>query len=321
MKSDHKIALLDVTLRDGGYVNKHSWTAGQAQQVVRACAAAGVPFTEVGYLRPARHGAEDDTAPSASCPPRYLEALQAEASLGVDAGTGTGLVVMAHARDTGPSDLAGLARSGVRLVRMPGPPHKIQELAPYAEAVRGAGMRFAVNLTRVSELTEKEILGAAEAAQRISADMFYLADSNGSMFPDGIARIARQVRNSVSMTLGFHAHDGLSLGFANALAAMDNDFEYIDASLCGMGKGGGNLALELIAAHLYFRRLCDVSVTPLVDAAVSLLTPWKGDQILSRCESIVSGILDLNLENLAEIRSAGEGSTLFSMLDGTRTPC
>lgn len=319
MKSGNKTTLLDVTLRDGGYVNKHSWTTEQAERVVRSCTAAGVPFTEVGYLRPARHEVDGDTAPSASCPPRYLEALQAEASPAP--GAGTGLVVMAHAKDATPADLAALARFGVRLVRMPVPPHKVAELGPYAAAVRDAGMRFAVNLIRISELDEKEILTAAEAAQRISADIFYLADSNGSMFPDGVSRIAGQVRDTVSMTLGFHAHDGLSLGFANALAAMHNGFDYIDASLCGMGKGGGNLALELVAAHLHFRRLCDVSVTPLVDAAISLLTPWKGDQILSRCESIVSGILDLNIENLAELKSADSDSTLFSMLDSTRTPC
>ncbi|WP_416973968.1 hypothetical protein [Streptomyces sp. 4F14] len=313
MKSANKITLLDVTLRDGGYVNSHSWTVGQAQGVVRACEAAGVPFTEVGYLRPSRHG--DDTAPSASCSPRYLEALQSEAE------TGTGLVVMAHAKDTSPSDLAGLARFGVRLVRMPVAPYSVQELAPYAAAAQDAGMRFSVNLIRISELSEQDILSAALEAEKISADVFYLADSNGSMFPDGVSGITRHVRDTVSIKLGFHAHDGLSLGFANALAAMDNGFEYIDASLCGMGKGGGNLALELISAHLRFRQLCDVSVTPLVDSAVSLLTPWKGDQILSRCESIVSGILDLNLENLAEIRSAGSSSTLFSMLDSAAAPC
>ncbi|WP_255946203.1 hypothetical protein [Streptomyces odontomachi] len=319
MKSGNKSTLLDVTLRDGGYVNKHSWTTEQAKRVVRSCAAAGIPLTEVGYLRPARHSTDGHTAPSASCPPRYLEALQAESGTAREAGTG--LVVMAHAKDATPSDLAGLARFGVRLVRMPVPPHKVAELDSYAAAVHEAGMRFAVNLIRISELTEPEILTAAEAAERISADLFYLADSNGSMFPDGVSRITRQVRETVSTTLGFHAHDGLSLGFANALAALDNGFDYIDASLCGMGKGGGNLALELIAAHLHFRRLCDVSVTPLVDAAVGLLTPWKGDQILSRCESIVSGILDLNIESLADLRSADPTSTLFTMLDSAHTPC
>lgn len=307
--------LVDVTLRDGGYVNGHSWGLQQARQVVLACTAAGIPLTEVGYLRPARHDVDGDTAPAASCPPGYLEDLCATA--GADHGP-TGLVVMAHARDVTPDDLAGLARYGVRLVRMPVRPDAVASLAPHVDAVHAAGMAFSVNLIRISELTESEILRSAKAAQNISADVFYLADSNGSMFPDAVAHLADLVRGAVTGNLGFHAHDGISLGFANALSAMDKGFRYIDASLCGMGKGGGNLPLELIASYLHARGLGDYSITPLVEAAVDVLAPWKGDQILSRCESIVSGILDLNLESLASIRDDGS-HTVFSMLDSARS--
>ncbi|MGY3676814.1 hypothetical protein [Streptomyces sp. TE33382] len=325
MKATKEIVLVDVTLRDGGYVNKHSWTTSQAQQVVRACAAAGVPFTEVGYLRPSRHSTDGETAPSASCPPRYLEALRRQTAgdprTANGPGTGgTGLVVMAHAKDVTPADLAELARLGVRMVRMPVTPHGVAELAPYAEAVRGAGMIFAANLIRISELTEKEVLLSAEAAQRIPADIFYLADSNGSMFPDDVSRLAERVREVVPGSLGFHPHDGISMGFANALVAMRNGFRYVDASLCGMGKGGGNLALELIAAYLHSRDVREFSITPLVDAAADLLAPWKGDQILARCESIVSGMLDLNLEDLRSIRREGSGR-LFSILDDAHVTC
>lgn len=314
-----EIVLLDVTLRDGGYVNKHSWTAAQAERVVRACATARVPLTEVGYLRPARHAVDGDTAPSASCPPRYLEALGAEAANGRGK-AGTGLVVMAHAKDVTPRDLAGLARFGVRMVRMPTGPRGVADLAPYAEAVRAAGMAFAINLIRISELAEKEILLGAEAAARIPADVFYLADSNGSMFPDDVSGITAQVRRTITGDLGFHPHDGISLAFSNTLAAMRNEFRYIDASLCGMGKGGGNLALELIAAYLHSREIDDFSIFPLVEAATELLPPWKGSQILARCESIISGMLDLNLENLTSIRNDGTGS-VFSVLREIPASC
>ncbi|GHF65677.1 4-hydroxy-2-oxovalerate aldolase [Streptomyces mashuensis] len=309
------VALVDVTLRDGGYVNKHSWTVAQARRVVRACAAAGVPLVEAGYLRPARHADDGGALPSASCPPQYLEILGEEAAAGPDGGAG--LVVMAHARDVSPAVLAGLARFGVRVVRMPVSPSGVRTLAPYAEAVHGAGMAFSVNLIRVSELAEPDVMSAARAAEELSADVFYLADSNGSMFPDDVARLALRVRETVGLTLGFHSHDGISMGFANALAAMQHGFRWIDASLCGMGKGGGNLALELITTYLHSRAMGNFSVEPLVDAATAVLAPWKGDHILARCESIVGGMLDLNLESLASIRSRGSG-TLFTMLDEAR---
>jgi 4-hydroxy 2-oxovalerate aldolase len=308
MTPGESVLVVDVTLRDGGYVNGHSWTTERAERVVRACAAGGVPYVEVGYFRPNRHGVDGAELPSASCPSGYLERLREAA------GPGTGLVVMAHAKDVSPGALAGLARSGVRLVRMPTAPRTAKELTPYAEAAHDAGMAFSVNLIRVSELAEEEILRTAEAAQGISADVFYLADSNGSMFPDDVARIAGRVRDTVEGALGFHSHDGISMGFANSLMAMQHGFRYIDASLCGMGKGGGNLALELLTAYLNSRGHRAFSLVPLADAAAELPTPWQGDGTLARCESIVSGMLDLNLEHLASIRSEGPGRVL-AMLD------
>jgi 4-hydroxy 2-oxovalerate aldolase len=45
---------LDVTLRDGGYVNGHSWSLGDAADVVAACIDGHVPYCEAGYYRPER---------------------------------------------------------------------------------------------------------------------------------------------------------------------------------------------------------------------------------------------------------------------------
>ncbi|WP_240160702.1 hypothetical protein [Pseudomonas bharatica] len=51
--------------------------------------------------------------------------------------------------------------------------------------------------------------------------------------------------------MGFHAHNNLSLALSNAIAAMDAGAEYIDASVCGMGKGAGNLHLGVFVAYLH----------------------------------------------------------------------
>lgn len=57
--------LLDVTVRDGGYVVDHRWTAVEAGAVVRAVHAAGVDLVEVGYLR---SGPADPAAPLGELP-------------------------------------------------------------------------------------------------------------------------------------------------------------------------------------------------------------------------------------------------------------
>jgi 4-hydroxy 2-oxovalerate aldolase len=267
-----------------------------------------VPYVEIGYLRPHRHGHDGDTAPSASCPPDYLDRLRERAGR-------TRLVVMAHAKDIEPEDFRFLRRHGVSMVRMPTHPDAVEGLTRYADAAHGEGLTYAVNLIRISELHERDILNAArKAAHDIGADVCYLADSNGSMFPDQITTLARRLRREVPISLGFHAHDSISLAFSNTLAAMREGFTYVDASLAGMGKGGGNLSLELIASYLRTRAGRALSIGPLAAAAAEVVGPWKGEWIVASSRSIVGGMLDLNLDTMSSI-ARDDPDGLFTIID------
>ena len=94
---------------------------------------------------------------------------------------------------------------------------------------------------------------------------------------------------------------------------MDAGCRHLDASLGGLGKGGGNLSLELIVGYLRTRGQTEFSMAPLVPAAAAVLAPWKGG-VLARCESIASGLLDLNLDNL-QVRQGTPAPDLFALVD------
>ena len=53
------VRLLDVTLRDGGYVNGFSFSVHESCQVVRLLRQAGIPFVEIGYFIPGRTTPDD----------------------------------------------------------------------------------------------------------------------------------------------------------------------------------------------------------------------------------------------------------------------
>ena len=67
----------------------------------------------------------------------------------------------------------------------------------------------------------------------MGADWLYIADSNGSLFPERVTEIFRELSNEVRMSLGFHAHDSLHLAFANSLAAIRAGGSMLDSSLGG----------------------------------------------------------------------------------------
>lgn len=208
---------------------------------------------------------------------------------------------MAHARDIDLADYRRLPEFGVDLVRMPAQIDLLPSLASHVAEAKAAGLLVAVNLTRVSEVALDDVAWAAQLAGEFGADLFYLADSNASLFPDDVVELVRTAAAATSVPLGFHAHDGLSLAFINSLTAMRSGCSYLDASLGGMGKGGGNLCLELIVGYLRSRTKAPLSMAPLARTAAEVLLPWQ-DGVAARCESIASGLLDLNLEGIAAVR-------------------
>jgi 4-hydroxy 2-oxovalerate aldolase len=304
----NEITLLDVTLRDGGYVNGHSWTRTDAMTVVAACEAAQLSYSEIGYFRPARHETDGAALPAACCPPDYVRALHEQSP-------SLTLIAMVHGRDVDLDDYRKLHDLGIGMVRMPAQLGILPTLPRHVEAAKNAGLRVTLNLIRVSELTTEEVVRAATLAEECGVEAFYLADSNGGLFPDKVTELVRASADAVGIPLGFHAHDGLSLAFINSLTALQAGCTYLDASLAGMGKGGGNLSLELIVGYLISRQQARHQMAPLVHAADTVLKPWK-DGVAARCDSIASGLLDLNIDNIKAHLDSTNSRELVSIVDG-----
>jgi 4-hydroxy 2-oxovalerate aldolase len=302
----HNPQILDVTLRDGGYVHQHSWSLADAMRVVRAMVDAGIARSEVGYFRPDRHNVDGESRPAASCPKYYLEKLRATA------GDTVTLVAMAHQKDVEPERYHDLAKGGVGIVRLPTLISALGGLDRHVGAIHEAGLLAYVNLTRISELDADVIKKAAQAAAVAGADVFYLADSNGSLFPADVTKIISMVRDIAGPTpLGFHAHDMLSLAFANSLAALDAGCEHLDASLGGLGKGGGNLCLELLVSYLTSRSSADFDIAALATTSSEVVESLRARTWTATCESMVSGLLNLNFDEISS--SAAEGGLLRIM--------
>lgn len=303
-----EVIIVDVTLRDGGYVNLHSWSQQDANAIISACEQARIPLCEIAYFRPRRHADDGARQPAACCPPDYVSELRARAG-------DVALTAMAHARDVDTADYRMLRDSGVDMVRMPASLDVVlRTLPPHIEAARAAGLRVAVNLIRASEVTAEDVAAAAKTTWECGVEAFYIADSNGSLFPDDVTALVKAAAGAAPVPLGFHAHNGLSLAFINSLTAIRAGCRYIDASLSGMGKGGGNLSLELIVGYLRSRGMSSSAMRPLVQTADSVLKPWESG-VAARSESIASSLLNMNIDTIAERRGTAAAKDLVSVVD------
>jgi 4-hydroxy 2-oxovalerate aldolase len=77
-----------------------------------------------------------------------------------------------------------------------------------------------------------------------------MVDSFGSVSPVDVTEMIRIVKERVKCSVGFHGHNNLELGLSNTLAAIDNGVDYVDATILGMGRGAGNLKMELLLTYL-----------------------------------------------------------------------
>ncbi|OGJ49671.1 hypothetical protein A2335_00765, partial [Candidatus Peregrinibacteria bacterium RIFOXYB2_FULL_32_7] len=81
-------------------------------------------------------------------------------------------------------------------------------------------------------------------------DMVTLADSYGGLLPNDVEHLVKLFKKGTGKMVGFHAHNNLQLAFANTIRAVEAGAGIVDASIYGMGRGAGNLPLEVLLSYI-----------------------------------------------------------------------
>ncbi len=234
--------LLDVTLRDGGYQNLFHFHPQRAARLARELGQAGVDFIEIGY----RNGSLKPIAgagPAALCQEAYLRTLRKHAPEAK-------LAVMVHPHNVTTEDLEDLRKNGIDMIRVCMNQKDLIGTAATIKKARELGFLTTANITRITYLDLQTASHLAQFAEENGAHVVYFADSNGNLIPSEVDRITKTLKACVSIPIGFHAHNNLSMALANTMAAREAGATFIDSSIKGMGKGAGNLATEIYATYL-----------------------------------------------------------------------
>jgi 4-hydroxy 2-oxovalerate aldolase len=290
------ITLLDVTLRDGGLANNFAFTETDAVDIVEGLGASGIEQVEVGYYRPRDHGR---VTGAKVCDLPYLGRLARLRKR-------PRLAVMVHTEEVETGDYAALRDCDISLVRFPVSRKNLPGIRAHLEAVRAAGLAFTLNIIRVSELDPNTVLELGALAESSGASAVYFADSNGGLYPEQVAYTAGLLGSRLRIPLGFHAHDNLTLAFANSLVALRHGVSYFDTSLGGLGKGGCNLITELMAVFLNVKFGKDYDVFRLAEVADRNVASWLPQKFAERFDSSVLGALDFNLDRIVAMRRRAE---------------
>lgn len=294
-----QIRIVDTTLRDGSHAVSHSYSPDQVRAVASQLDESGVFMIEVAHgdgisgssynYGFSKHNELDLIAAAADC--------IKDAKLDILLIPGIGTV----------QDLKTVQRLGVSAVRVATHVTEADISAQHIRAAKELDM-FAVGFLMMAHMAPPEkIAEQAKLMESYGADYINIADSAGYLLPEDVAARIKAVREAVSIPVGFHAHNNLSLAVANSLAAIDSGATYIDATLRGLGAGAGNTQLEVLAGVLDRKGIgSGLDFYKLMDVAEKVLEPMMQRPQVIRNAPLMLGYAGVYSSFLLHVYRAAE---------------
>ena len=274
--------ILECTLRDGSYAINFEFTAGDTAAIAGALDRIGFPLIEVG------HGI--GLGASKAGMGRALETDAAYMKAAADSVT-NGLWGMFCIPGIAKLDhLDEAADYGMGFVRVGTNVSEVSESEPFIQRAKTRGMFVCANFMKSYVSTPKEFAAVAERSHQMGTDVVYIVDSAGGMLPEEIVHYAEAVREIYDVALGFHGHNNLGMGVANALTAVDLGINIVDTSLQGFGRSAGNTATELLLAVLMSKGFdTGLDLIEVLDAGEKFVKPLISSVGLNSLD-VVSGL-------------------------------
>ena len=245
-----KIELVDVTLRDGGIVINFDYGMERMEKIKATLEASGVEYIETGYIDEKKGSPEGRTC--------FDNEVSIERTL-LSSGKKPGVTYFAMI-DYGTFDVNKLQprnESGIDGIRLAFHKENWEASIEWGKTIMEKGYDLYIQPMVSMRYTDEEYKHMIQVCNKelAGAKGFYVVDSFGQM--DNMALIHKlEIADqyvSMSMKLGFHAHNNRQMAYSNALAFVEFNSRHdmmLDASIMGMGKGAGNLCTELIEATL-----------------------------------------------------------------------
>ncbi|MBS6444817.1 MAG: aldolase catalytic domain-containing protein [Ruminococcus sp.] len=245
-RSDVKV--LDATLRDGGLVNNFAFSDEFVKDLYQANIKAGVDYMEFGYRADKTIFNVDDFGKWKFCDEKDIRAIVGENNTDLKIAIMTDVGRTDYKKDVLPKK-----DSVVDLVRVATYVHQIPTAIDMIEDAKNKGYEVSANIMAVSKVNDKDITNCLEELSKCSVDVIYLVDSFGAFYPEQIRSLTDKYMNvaeKCGKKIGIHAHNNQQLAFASTIEALTHGASYLDATMCGMGRGAGNCFMESLLGFL-----------------------------------------------------------------------
>jgi 4-hydroxy 2-oxovalerate aldolase len=168
-------------------------------------------------------------------------------------------------------------RTLVETVRVAAYPADLPVAFELLRALGFKGYEVCLNVMAVHALEAEHLEALRRFAVAGVADWLCLGDSFGALRPSAIRPLVERFTALGFERLGFHPHNNMQLAFANTLEAVAAGVTMVDATAFGMGRGAGNLPMELWLGHLEDQGCPGIQAAPYLDLVARRFEPLQAE--------------------------------------------
>lgn len=240
-----KINLLDCTLRDGGYINNWKFGFDIIRAILQKLCMSNVDYVECGYLSEKKGGDENYT--QYKCFDALRKVLPGE----------TVKQHFAVMIDYGQCDIDHIpeASEDAPIIRVCFHKKDVDGALLFCSQLMAKGYTVFVQPMASLNYSDVEFVEMIRKINEMNPACFYIVDSFGVIEIEDFQRILFLADHNLKsdIILGYHAHNNLQQAYGNAKYMVEQNLTHnimLDASVYGMGRGAGNLNMELFASYL-----------------------------------------------------------------------
>lgn len=276
------INLVDTTLRDGSHAVSHQYTVEQVKAIASGLDEAGVQYIELSH-GDGMAGSSYNYGWSATSDEELIKAGSSVIKKGK-------LVVLLIPGIGTIEDLKMAADCGVKVVRIATHVTEADISEQHIGMAKKLGMMAIGFLMMAHMALPEKVVEQTKLLESYGADCVYIADSAGTLLPEGVSERVSAVVEALKVPVGFHAHNNLTLATANSLVAIEAGATFIDGTCRGLGAGAGNTQIEVLTGVLEKKGYeTGVDFYKIMDVAEDIVEPIINRPQVVRNASLMLG--------------------------------
>lgn len=265
-----KVFLLDCTLRDGGYINDWRFTSEGIVNIIKKLALTGVEMVEIGFLKGDVYDPEKTIFPCTDDCKKVLEGRSSDVLY-------FGMLDMSA--PVSKDKIKPRSADGIDGIRVIFKKDKLDEAYDYCKYIKEQGYLLSVNFVGTDQYSDIEFIEGIQKYNELMPMGMCIVDTFGTIKRKQFMRLCSIADNNMNegIALCYHAHNNMQQAFGNAEALLEMNLQRdicIDCCVFGMGRGAGNLNLELFAEHMNDNYGTKYRIEPMLQIMDEYLTDF-----------------------------------------------